>query len=88
MKSLRFLKKKKGELVPGTIIKCESGGYIAYYEHRTDIIANGENEVDARKNLRLMYEIVKQHEQEDKEKPTLKLPPTFNAKRFNEQISV
>lgn len=46
---IRRVKKKKGELVPGTIVKCESGRFIAFYEHRTDIIANGENEVDAKR---------------------------------------
>ena len=57
------LKKKKGELVPGTVIECKSGRYVAFYEHRTDIIANGENETGARKNLRKMYEIVRKHEE-------------------------
>lgn len=40
------------------IIKCESGGFIAFYTHRADIIANGENKKDAIKNLRIMYKIV------------------------------
>ncbi len=51
MKVSRIIK-KKGELVPGTIVKCDSGRFIAFYEHRTDIIANGENELDAKKILK------------------------------------
>ena len=59
--------KKKNDLVPGTIIKCESGRYIAFYEHRTDIIANGENEKEAVCNLREMYKNVLKAEENEKE---------------------
>ena len=82
------LKKKTKELVPGTIVRCESGRFIAFYEHRTDIIANGENEKDAKKNLKKMYKIVTKHEQEeDEEKKILKLPDHFQTKRFTEKLA-
>lgn len=80
------LKKKKGELVPGTVIECKSGRYVAFYEHRTDIIANGENETDARKNLRKMYEIVRKHEEKELEKQTLTIPKSFKTKSFKEKL--
>lgn len=83
------LKKKKGELVPGTAVECKSGRWLAYYEHRTDIIANGENETDARKNLRKMYEIVIKHEQKEIEKKTVtipELPKSFKTKSFKERL--
>ena len=81
------IRKKKSELVPGTIVKCESGRFIAFYEHRTDIIANGDNEVEAKKNLRIMYEIVKKHENAETEKQSFKLPPTYNTKKFTEKLN-
>ena len=81
------IKKKKGELVPGTIVKCESGRFIAFYEHRTDIIANGENEINAKKNLKIMYEIIKEHEKAEMEKPSLELPKNFNTKPFKEKLN-
>lgn len=83
-------KKKKGELVPGTLILCDSGMVIAYYEHRTDIIANGENEKDARKNLRKLYDLAVNHEKENGEEPKdddpLPLPGNFDTKKFVEKF--
>jgi predicted RNase H-like HicB family nuclease len=78
--------KKKKELVPGTLVKCESGRWLAFYEHRTDIIANGENEKDAKANLKKMYSIVKKHEGEQLEKEAVKLPENFTAKHFTEKL--
>lgn len=81
-------RKSKKELVPGTIVKCQSGRYIAYYEHRTDIIANGENEKDAKKNLKEMYDVVIKFEtKEEEEKNTIKLPSNFEIKKFKDKIS-
>lgn len=81
------IKIKKGELLPGTIIECKSGRFIAFYEHRTDIIANGENEMDARKNLKKMYATVTKHEAEEETvKNAIKLPKTFKTRRFKEKI--
>lgn len=80
-------KKSKGELIPGTIIECKSGRYIAFYEHRTDIIANGENEKDAKKNLKKMYSIVIKHEEKKKAiQNTLVLPKSFKTKSFTEKL--
>jgi len=80
------LAKKIKEPIPGTIVQCQSGRYIAFYEHRTDIIANGENERDAKKNLKEMYKIVKKLEEEEDEKP-LDLPKNFLSKKFTEKIA-
>ncbi len=80
---LRLFKKKSKELVPGTIIKCESGRYVAYYEHRTDIIAHGQTELEVRKNLKTMYEVVKNYEASE----VPKLSSTYNAKRFTEKLN-
>lgn len=80
------VKKSKTELVPGTIIECKSGRYIAFYEHRTDIIANGENEKDAKKNLKKMYETVKKHEAQ--ENAALKLPKSYKTHSFKEKFHV
>lgn len=85
-----FTKKKKNT-IPGAIVKCESGRYLAFYEHRTDIIANGENEKDALKNLRKMYKVVIEAEEEEKEKikenRSLILPEKFKVKKFTEKLS-
>jgi predicted RNase H-like HicB family nuclease len=80
------IRKSKNELVPGTIIECKSGRFIAFYEHRTDIIANGENEADAKKNLKKMYETVTKHEAE--ENTVLKVPKSYKTKSFTEKLHV
>jgi predicted RNase H-like HicB family nuclease len=81
------IKKKKNELIPGTIIECKSGRFIAFYEHRTDIIANGENEADAKKNLKKMYEIIVKHEAKEAEKTTLNIPKSYKTKNFTEKLA-
>lgn len=84
---IRFTKKKKAEL-PGILVKCESGRYIAFYEHRTDIIANGENEKDAKDNLREMYNIVIAAEDaEEKAKNSIALPDNFRVKHFTDNVA-
>jgi len=58
----------------GVVIECKSGRFVVYYEHRTDIIATGENEMDAKKNLKEMYEPIIQFEaEEDAEKNSRKV---------------
>ncbi|HUZ59357.1 MAG TPA: hypothetical protein VMU83_11295 [Hanamia sp.] len=84
----RTIKKNKNELVPGTLIKCESGRFIAFYEHRTDIIANGDNEVEAKKNLRIMYKIVTKHENATSEKPSLELPKNYKTIKFTDKLTI
>lgn len=82
----RIPKKKKNEFVPGTVVKCESGRYIAFYKHRTDIIANGENEADAKNNLKKMYKTVKKYEDAEEEKQSLILSKSYQTKRFTERL--
>jgi hypothetical protein len=81
----RALKKERFE-VPGTIVKCQSGRYLAYYEHRTDIIANGDSEKEAKKNLKKMYAIIKKNEETDLTKEKIKLPPNYKTKPFSEKL--
>lgn len=80
------VKKSKSELIPGTVIECKSGRFLAFYEHRTDIIANGENERDAKKNLKKMYETIKKYEQQKAAKNVLVIPKTFKTKSFTEKL--
>jgi predicted RNase H-like HicB family nuclease len=88
MKHIFSFKSRKKELVPGTIIECKSGRYMAYYEHRTDIIANGENEKDAKKNLKEMYAAVAKFEQDDEGDINRKIefPKDFTVKRFKDKL--
>lgn len=81
-----YFTKKKYELAPGTLVKCQSGGYLAFYEHRTDIVANGENEKEALKNLRIMYKIVTQEEKQESEKDAPQLPPNTKTKAFTGKV--
>ena len=81
----RVQKKERYE-VPGTTVKCQSGRYLAYYEHRTDIIANGDNENEAKKNLKKMYKIIKKNEENESEKPSIQLPPSTKTKSFTEKL--
>ena len=78
---------KKITSIPGVIIECKSGWYVAYYEHRTDIIANGENEREVKKNLKEMYESVIKFEEEEAEKKTSSvLPKDFKARHFTQRL--
>lgn len=72
---------------PGVLVQCESGRFLAYYDHRTDIMASGENEKDAKKNLKEMYKAVINYETEKgivggKED----LPPNAKTRRFVENF--
>jgi predicted RNase H-like HicB family nuclease len=87
-----WFKKKKKQEVPGITVKCESGRYLAFYEHRTDIIANGDNEKQAIKNLKRMYKVVIATEEEeeqnrDKQNRTLALPKNSEVHKFTEKLS-
>ena len=78
---------KKITSIPGVIIECKSGWFVAYYEHRTDIIANGENEREVKKNLKEMYEAIIQLEEEEAEKKTsVKLPKDFKTRHFTQRL--
>ena len=78
--------KKKGELAPGILIECKSGRFIAFYEHRTDVIADGENEKDARKNLKRMMEIVREYEGKELEKETSAISKEYTTRKFTEKV--
>ena len=58
------------------IIKCESGSYLAYYLHRSDILANGETEKEALDNLKEMYEVVIEFEKNDQNGLNINPPKT------------
>lgn len=77
----------KKQSYPGILVKCESGRFIAHYDHRTDIIASGENEREAKKNLKRMYKTVIEFEaEEEKEKEANDLPPNSKTKKFVEKF--
>jgi predicted RNase H-like HicB family nuclease len=84
------VKKTKSELIPGTVIECKSGRFLAFYEHRTDIIANGENERDARKNLRELYQMTLELEEQEgvahEDDDQLSLPASFVKRTFKERV--
>lgn len=78
--------KKEKFTVPGTVIECKSGRFLAYYEHRTDIIANGVSEIEAKKNLKQLFAIVKKNEDGDCPPPAVKLPVKVKTKKFVERL--
>lgn len=79
--------KKEQYKVPGTIVKCQSGRFLAYYEHRTDIVASGENEKDVKKKLKKLYDSVMKHEQQEEEsKKKLVLPKSYQTKTFQDKV--
>jgi hypothetical protein len=78
--------KKERYTVPGTLVKCQSGRYLAYYEHRTDIIANGENEKDAMKNLKKMYVTIKKNEDKESDEKPIELPKATKTKSFSAKL--
>lgn len=72
---------------PGILVKCESGRYVAYYDHRTDIIANGENEREAKKNLKKMYKAVMEFEADEAaDNKTAEIISTEKTKKFVEKF--
>ena len=77
----------KKQSYPGILVKCESGRYLAYYDHRSDIMASGENEKDAKKNLKKMYKAVMEFEAEEgNENEASDLPPNMKTKKFVEKF--
>jgi len=79
--------KKNPKEIPGIVVECKSGRFLAYYDHRTDIIANGESEIEAKKNLKEMYAVVKKHEDEQPGKSDLELPASYIQRPFTEKLS-
>jgi len=83
----KFTKKEK-YTVPGTIVECQSGRYLAYYEHRTDIIANGDSSIEAKKNLKKMFSVIKKFEESENSKVNSEKPPTpFKQSSFTERLN-
>lgn len=80
-------KKKERFTVPGTIVKCQSGRFLAFYEHRTDIVANGNSEREAKDNLKKLYAVVKKNEEKEQPLTRIKLPPHTSIKSFSEKLS-
>jgi hypothetical protein len=62
--------KRSYKVAPGMTVECKSGRFLAFYDHRTDIIANGDNEVAAKKNLKVLYKLVMDYEKAEEEKKT------------------
>ena len=80
-------KVKKYKVIPGTIVECKSGRFLAFYEHRTDIVANGDNEREAKKMLKEMYNAVMEYEKnEDEGVITTGLPKNFKTKPFTDKV--
>lgn len=74
--------------MPGTTIECESGRFLAYYDTRSDIIASGESEREAKANLKKLYQIVLKHEKEEEGQPLQEdnLPADFKTRKFTEKV--
>ena len=84
-------KNTKYKNIPGLTVECKSGRFLAFYDHRTDIVASGDNEVEAKKNLKKMYGIVMKHEKDEEEKneqSESELISSFNTKRFKEKLPI
>lgn len=82
-----IIKKRRYKNAPGITVECQSGRYLAFYDHRTDIIAHGDNEVEAKRNLKKMYDIVtKQEKEEEEKKEEPDLPASFKIKRFTQKV--
>ena len=78
---------KKKQAYPGILIECKSGVFLAYYDHRTDIMASGINEREAKKNLKKMYKAVMDYEkQEGIDRDSIDLPPDTKTKKFVEKF--
>jgi len=87
--ALKGITKKRFKNYPGITVECKSGRFMAFYDHRSDIIADGENEVEAKKNLKKMYEIVMAYEKKEEEKKDdPELPASFKTNRFTEKLPV
>lgn len=77
----------KKQSYPGILVECKSGRFLAYYEHRTDIMASGENAKDAKKNLKKMYKTVMEFEaQEGIDRDSSDLPPKVKTTKFVEKV--
>lgn len=80
-------KSLKKNVFPGVIVECKSGRFLAYYEHRDDVMASGENERDAKKNLKSMFNAVMAYEKKEgiDREPDI-LPDNTKTKKFLHKI--
>lgn len=77
----------KKQSYPGILVECKSGRFLAYYEHRSDIMASGENEKDAKKNLKKMYKTVMDFEKDQGiDRESNDLPSDTKTKKFVEKF--
>jgi predicted RNase H-like HicB family nuclease len=83
---MKLFSKRRKEML-GSFIKCQSGRFLAFYEHRTDIIANGNNEKEALKNLKDMYQSVTAFEKLDDEGKKLNLSEKYEVRHFSHKVS-
>jgi hypothetical protein len=80
-------RKKKFTTAPGILVECKSGRFLAFYEHRTDIVANGPSVIQAKKNLKQLYKDVMKLEKEEEDKQDeIDLPKDFKTARFKEKL--
>jgi hypothetical protein len=80
------VRQKKSSIFSGISIECESGDYLAFYDHRSDIIANGDNEGDAKRNLKRMYKLVKKLGDVKESYSSINLPADFKIRKFEEHF--
>jgi len=80
-------KSLKNIMFPGVIVECKSGRFLAYYEHRDDIMASGENEPDAKKNLEKMFKTVMAYEKKEgiEREPDV-LPQNTKTRKFQHKF--
>ena len=85
-----LVRSKRYKTFPGILIHCKSGRYFAYYEHRTDIVANGDNEKEVKKNLKEMYKMITQVEKEEEQQKedADQLSKSFKTKSFTEKLPI
>lgn len=71
---------------PFTIVfqECKSGRWLAWYQKRSDIIANGDTKEDVEKNLIELYKSVIEHEKTD---PVIPIGYTQEVMPFRIRIS-
>jgi len=80
------IKRKIYKNAPGVIVQCKSGRYLAFFEHRTDIVASGDSVLEAKKNLKQMYKVVMKHERDEEANDGIVLPKDFKTSKFVEKI--
>jgi predicted RNase H-like HicB family nuclease len=80
----RKLRKSKIKFLNGNLVKAASGRYTAYFDEFPEIIAEGENEENAKENLILaLKEVLKYRKELSQDRSTSQnYKPTIPTKRF------